>query len=203
MLPAAVAPGIQQLLRRCLEKNPKRRWYAAGDVRLELETIIAEPWAVIAQERAPARRPLWRRAIPVVLGAVVAAAIAASAAWYQKPSGARTITRFPILLQEGQRFTNTGRLLLAISPDRTQMAYVANNRLYLRSMADLEAPPIPGTDSLGNVTNPAFSPDGRSVAFYAGSGRGKADMSNRPNRPLKQVLAYPLDKCFRRLLEAS
>ena len=34
------------------------------------------------------------------------------------------------------------------------------------------------------------------------TGRGKADMSNRPNRPLKQVLAYPLDKGFRRLLEA-
>jgi hypothetical protein len=35
------------------------------------------------------------------------------------------------------------------------------------------------------------------------TGRGKADMSNRPNRPLKQVLAYPLDKRFRRLLETS
>jgi len=34
------------------------------------------------------------------------------------------------------------------------------------------------------------------------TGRGKADMSNRPNRPLKQVLAYPLDKRFRRLLES-
>ena len=35
------------------------------------------------------------------------------------------------------------------------------------------------------------------------TGRGKADMTNRPNRSLKQVLAYPLDKRFRRLLEAS
>lgn len=35
------------------------------------------------------------------------------------------------------------------------------------------------------------------------TGRGKADMTNRPNRPLKQVLAYPLDKRFRHLLEAS
>jgi hypothetical protein len=35
------------------------------------------------------------------------------------------------------------------------------------------------------------------------TGRGKADMTNRPNRPLKQVLGYPLDRRFRRLLEAS
>ncbi len=34
------------------------------------------------------------------------------------------------------------------------------------------------------------------------TGRGKADMTNRPNRSLKQVLGYPLDKRFRRLLTA-
>ena len=32
------------------------------------------------------------------------------------------------------------------------------------------------------------------------TGRGKASNSHRPNRPLKQVLAYPLDKRFRHLL---
>jgi len=32
------------------------------------------------------------------------------------------------------------------------------------------------------------------------TGRGKASNSHRPNRPLKQVLGYPLDKSFRRLL---
>ena len=34
------------------------------------------------------------------------------------------------------------------------------------------------------------------------TGRGKADTSNRPNRSLKQVLAYPLDKRFRLLVTA-
>jgi hypothetical protein len=32
------------------------------------------------------------------------------------------------------------------------------------------------------------------------TGRGKASTSHRPNRPLKQVLGYPLDKHFRQLL---
>jgi len=41
------------------------------------------------------------------------------------------------------------------------------------------------------------------IALGLTTGCGKADMSNRPNRPLKQVLAYPLDKRFRRLLEQS
>lgn len=41
------------------------------------------------------------------------------------------------------------------------------------------------------------------IALGWTTGRGKASHSHRPNRPLKQVLGYPLDKRFRRLLEAS
>jgi len=33
------------------------------------------------------------------------------------------------------------------------------------------------------------------------TGRGKDDQTNKPNRPLKQVLGYPLRKDFRRLLQ--
>jgi hypothetical protein len=35
------------------------------------------------------------------------------------------------------------------------------------------------------------------------TGRGKASNSHRPNRSLKQVLGYPLEKRFRRLLVES
>jgi hypothetical protein len=32
------------------------------------------------------------------------------------------------------------------------------------------------------------------------TGRGKADQTHRPNRPIKEILALPLDHHFRRLL---
>ena len=38
------------------------------------------------------------------------------------------------------------------------------------------------------------------IALGWTTGRGKASNSHRPNRPLKQVLGYPLDKRFRHLL---
>ncbi len=41
------------------------------------------------------------------------------------------------------------------------------------------------------------------IALGSTTGRGKQSNGHRPNRPLKQVLGYPLDKRFRRLLEAS
>jgi len=63
-LPPNLNPRLPELLRRCLEKNPKRRWQAAGDLRAELDTVAAAPRAapapaliqVVAQPR-----PLWRR----------------------------------------------------------------------------------------------------------------------------------------------
>lgn len=41
------------------------------------------------------------------------------------------------------------------------------------------------------------------VALGLTTGRGKASNSHRPNRSLKQVLAYPVEKQFRRLLEGA
>jgi serine/threonine-protein kinase len=87
--------------------------------------------------------------------------------WQFKPSTTPTVTRFPITLGEGQKFTNVGRRLVDISPDGTQMVYSANNRLYHWAMAELEVRPIPGTETPMGVTSPVFSPDGRSVIFFS------------------------------------
>ena len=71
-------------------------------------------------------------------------------------------------LAAGQDFTNAGRQVVAISPDGTQMVYVANFGLHLRSMSDSVSRPIAGTDvPLGGALNPVFSPDGRSIAFWS------------------------------------
>lgn len=84
-----------------------------------------------------------------------------------------TITRFAITLGEGQQLTNAGRQVIAISPDGTKIAYAANSRVYLRSMSELEARPIPGTEDNQQLTvsSPVFSPDGRSIAFWSGADR--------------------------------
>ena len=47
------------------------------------------------------------------------------------------------------------------------MVYVANRRLYLRSISELEARPIAGAEITQGVLNPVFTPDGRSVTFYS------------------------------------
>jgi len=172
-LPSNLNPRLPELLRRCLEKNPKRRWQAVGDLRVELEVIAAAPQSAPAVTQVVVQpRPLWKRAIPVLGGVILATALTSVGWWNFRPSTTPlTITRFPFTLPEGQQFINSVRYLVAISPDGTQMAYVANGRLYLRSMSEFEARLIAGIENTqGGVLNPVFSPDGGSVAYMTFSG---------------------------------
>ena len=82
----------------------------------------------------------------MVAAAVVASAMVGAAAWTLKPTPPPpSLLGFAFALPEGQQFTSVNARRLAISPDGTQLVYVANSQLYLRSMSDLEARPIPGT----------------------------------------------------------
>jgi serine/threonine-protein kinase len=157
---------VRRIIERCLQKDPRQRWQAIGDVRLEIEALLADPGGVLEANQRTPPRPLWKRAIPVLATAILAAAIGGMMVWNFKPSAPPSISRFAVALGEGQNFSNTGRPVVAVSPDGTQMVYVANERLYLRPMASREAKAIPGSGDPHGVTNPVFSPDGRSIAFF-------------------------------------
>jgi Tol biopolymer transport system component len=165
-LPPDLNPRLVELVRRCLEKHPKRRWQAIGDVRAELEAIAAAPRTPPAITGPAMSRPLWKRAI-VSVAFVVVAAVAAAAAWTLKPVPAPRVTRFSITLPQGQRFSGNARRCLAVSPNGEAIVYAADNQLYFRSLESLQALPLPGTLSAGGAVAPLFSPDSRSVVFYS------------------------------------
>src|SRR5262249_51042845 len=130
LMPPRLNPTVQRLLRRCLEKNPKRRWYAAGDLRVELQTASAEARGLFVEEQKtamPANR-LWKRSIPVLLAMILTALVSVALMKYSRPTASVTVARFPITLGEGQIFTLVARRSVAISPDGSQIVYVANNR---------------------------------------------------------------------------
>jgi serine/threonine-protein kinase len=180
VIPPKLNPRVQELLRRALEKNPKKRWHAIADVRVEIEAALNDPRGIIVDEKATgAPKPLWKRAIPVSVAVVLTAAITAGVIWYFRPVPSTTITRFPIILGEGQQFSGVNRRVLAISPDGTEIAYSANARLYHRAISEVEARPVPGSDGITAV-NPVFSPDGKYLAFFSSQAIKKIPITGGP-----------------------
>jgi serine/threonine-protein kinase len=174
------------LLRRCLAKNPKRRWQASGDLRMELETLLSESGGPSEESQSPPRKLSWKRAIPAVAAGFLCAGIASIAVWNLKPAPPKPVTMpFPLPLPEVQ-LLNLDRKAIDISPDGKQLAYVAGRRLYLKPMGVLQSTPIPETD---DVANPTFSPDSRSLAFWSRAERTLKRVALNGGAP--QVLSQP------------
>ena len=170
-LPAGTPSDVRDLLRLYLEKNPKNRRSDATDVRLDIERVLKAPAASTEKlTEVIVRTPRWKQAVLVVAALLIGGVISGAAIWKLRPAPPLSaITRFVLTLPEGQQFTNPGRMVIAISPDGSQMVYVANQRLFHRAMSELEARPVPGTENFTAVLNPVFSPDGQSIVFWAAS----------------------------------
>jgi Tol biopolymer transport system component len=170
-LPSGVPYAIRMLLRRCLDKNLRRRLGHISEARVVLEDVLSG--AALAEPRAGAgageRRP---RALVFSVAAGVSALVAAMAilvTWYLKPSPPRPVTRATVNLQPGDELAALDLPALAISSDGKQLAYVATRKnvrqIYLRPMDSLEARPVAGTEG---ANAPFFSPDGQWIGFAAG-----------------------------------
>jgi serine/threonine-protein kinase len=164
-IPANLHPKVEELVRRCLVKNRKERWHAIADVRVELETIMADPLGLKVAQRRHAR-PLWKTVfLPAMIAAIVASAATAVFLRNSQPTASAIVTRFAFV-PEAQLFLS--RSAVAISPDGTTIVFAGGQprQLYMRNMGDMEVKAIPGTDSQ-NPQLPFFSPDGRWVGFVA------------------------------------
>jgi Tol biopolymer transport system component len=167
-LPPATPPAVRRLLRRCLEKDPRRRLRDIGDARIELdhedaaETVQASADAALPLEGPPPKRRLaW-------LGWAVAAALAAAL-------GVVTVTRPGAQPPPLTEFTLDGFGALplssdfAVSPDGTMLAMVtgaAQQRpaIWIRPLGELEARAIPGTEGAVDLF---WSADSQSIGFLA------------------------------------
>jgi dipeptidyl aminopeptidase/acylaminoacyl peptidase len=169
LIPANIHPRVVDLIRRCLVKDPKKRWHAAADVRVEIETILAESRGVKSTDFAGARLPRWQLAAFISGTAVVAALAAAGIVWNLRPNSPAAVARFSFVLPEEQATNRGGRPTIAISPDGQNIVYQANRQLYLRPIGDVDARPVEGTNL--DAADPFFSADGKWIGFYAVSER--------------------------------
>ncbi len=164
-LPPTVPPRLRETLQRCLEKNPKKRWQAIGDLRVEFERILTNPAEGLVPVAAASPQFNWKATLPYVTAAAIVAAVAT---WMLKPAPVpepRPLVRFDFEVPLRPDFRGTGRPVVAFSPDGRHFAYNTVDGVYLRAMDTLTSRLIPGTEMA--TTTPFFSPDGDWLAFWS------------------------------------
>jgi Tol biopolymer transport system component len=158
----AIPVKVQRLLGRCLEKDPKKRLRDIGDV-----------WQLL--EEKPISKPGRRSWL---LGAVATLSLALATAfgflWLRAP--AVPSTQFLVQAPGDTQFTNV-HAGTAVSPDGRYLVFGAGTQgtapLWLRPLDSLSARPLPGTEG---ANLPFWSPDSKSVAFYAGGKLMRSDI---------------------------
>ncbi len=177
-----LAPAdLDRLIRACLAKDPDDRWQSAHDVMAELRWIAERSSAsgVAAPGPGPPRRLRRERSVAAV---AVLLALGLIAALTLRPrAGAPETTRFVVLSPLDADFAPG----LAVSPDGRQLAFVAGvqgrREIWVRPLAALEARRLPGTEG---ARFPFWSPDGRSLGFFANYKLMRVDLAGGAAQPL-------------------
>ena len=169
-LPPEIHPEIKKALKRCLEKDPKKRYRDIGDVSYELKQVESDPTGRWVEQTDESVRAAPQSRLPWVATFLLGAVLASVVVWNLRPDvELGMVSRFSHSLPQEQIFTDTNSQLVALSPDGSTLAYVADSLLHVRPIGALDSQPILGAGR--NLDTPFFSPDGQWIAYHSDTDR--------------------------------
>ena len=194
-LAADTPPTIRRVLRRCLDKDPKRRTHDIADVRLDLD----EKDVAIAATPLPSKprvvnveRVTWALLVATLAGVVAYGVL--------RESPAPQVVRFQIEPPEGGFFGSNDGIGRAdgtssgtVSPDGTQLVFVGTEKtertqLWVRRLDSFTSRALAGTD---NALMPFWSPDSRSIGFYAAGKLKRFEMADGAIQTITDAAGVP------------
>jgi eukaryotic-like serine/threonine-protein kinase len=159
-LPAATPFAIRQLVRRCLEKDARRRLRDIGDARLEFVGLESGAVPDAGQAATAGRRARWLWPSMAVLLLIATLGVALVLV-RETPSDTRRV-RFQIAPPPDATLG-----MFTLSPDGRSVAFVAGGHLWLHSLDSGESQLLSGAGTVARW-RPFWSPDSRLIAFGAG-----------------------------------
>ncbi len=165
-----VSPGIERIVRHCLEKNPEQRFHSAHDLAFDIEALSGTTGqtAVVATRRRVSLVPALLVALGILAGGALtyfvlrgrsgAAGTAGSNATYRRLTNMPGAETSPSLSPNGQTLAFVHRS--GKKPDIWIQRAGGRNPIDLTPDCDSES------------YSPAFSPDGTLIAYGAQCGEG-------------------------------
>jgi Tol biopolymer transport system component len=170
-LPEGTTPAVRRILRRCLQKDPRRRAHAIADVRIDLEDALSEPSSSIVDatrkglRSAPRARFVWAAAlVSVGAGLLLLMFI------FLRPVPIAPSLTYEAYPPDGGAFKRPhDGAVLAVSPDGATIAFLAavkdgKQMIWLRVRESLTSRVVPGTEG---ADGPFWNPDSQSLGFFA------------------------------------
>ncbi len=164
-IPPDLPPNIARLLRRCLEKDPRKRLQAIGEARLMLEELAPEA-AAPAAAQVQSKPSL----LPWMIAGAMTVLAAGAILWPKRASTPAALVRLNADLGPSA-LSGTGYFsaFAVISPDGSRLLYAVRGKdgspvFASRLLSERNETLIAGTEG---GTDPFFSPDGQSIGFFA------------------------------------
>ena len=168
-LPGTTPVAIRQLLRRCLDRNPRNRLHDIADARIVIEEVLSgssgEP-AAVQPGSASRRAPGWRRALPWALLVLALSGWVVSRFAAGRRGNVMAPTILPLDLGEDRLVMSVGAAVV-LSPDGRRIAWVGGRQTESRILVrDLDSGVVRRLDGTEGAHDLAFSPDGRELAYF-------------------------------------
>jgi serine/threonine protein kinase len=193
-----VPPSFEKLMRRCLEKRPDQRFYSAHDLGFALEALSAPTsssgtslttTARALSDESPASSAWPGRIAWTAAGLFFLTTVLVSGLYLRRAELRSPTMRFSLLPPEKTSFAEAS----AISPDGQHVAYVSVGTagvtsLWVRPLASAESRLLAGTEG---ASFPFWSPDSRSIGFFAGGKLRKIDAAGGPSQTLAEASTDP------------
>ena len=198
-LPTPTPVSIKRLLRRCLERKPKRRLSDLGEALSHLEDALApvdEALSAVPSVSPVVQPAGWRQALPLALVmSVVVAVVTGLGVWSLTPRAdpglTRAVARFSLSTEQLYLSANSADVAMS---ENGHIVYPTlndgNSGLGMRLLHQLS--PITVVAGRGAVTTPFFSPDGEWIGYMdtAGPTLRRVRVTGGPSLTIGQLPAF-------------